>query len=105
MHTLRGNHPANYKGCIVYKELQNIKYPNTQPNKQKLKRTEKPEAIVNQTQTKAEFTGPKSHMQILWKATRQRIQPTLNNRWRYRSNPQYVNTSSYESNATNDPDA
>ncbi|GBP64658.1 Nucleic-acid-binding protein from transposon X-element [Eumeta japonica] len=75
-----GNHPANYKGCIVYKELQNIKYPNTQPNKQKLKRTEKPEAIVNQTQTKAEFTGPKSHMQILWKATRQRIQPTLNNR-------------------------
>lgn len=27
-----GNHPANYKGCAVYKELQKIKYP-TQPAK------------------------------------------------------------------------
>lgn len=26
-----GNHPANYKGCTVYKELQKIKYPSLRP--------------------------------------------------------------------------
>lgn len=29
-----GNHPANYKGCTVYKELQKIKFP-TQPAKRR----------------------------------------------------------------------
>lgn len=29
-----GNHPANYKGCIVYKELQKVKYPTPHLKKQ-----------------------------------------------------------------------
>ncbi|CAH2083988.1 unnamed protein product [Euphydryas editha] len=29
-----GNHPANYKGCIVYKELQKIKFPTPRPKGQ-----------------------------------------------------------------------
>lgn len=28
-----GNHPANYKGCTVYKELQKVKYPTSYPKK------------------------------------------------------------------------
>lgn len=31
-----GNHPANYKGCIVYKELQKIKFPAPYPKRKRI---------------------------------------------------------------------
>lgn len=51
-----GNHPANYKGCIVYKHLQKLKYPQLR-NKQSLKaQTENLEA---KTLTIYQTTRPK----------------------------------------------
>lgn len=35
-----GNHPANYKGCSVYKELQKVKYPPLRPKTQRIKDTQ-----------------------------------------------------------------
>lgn len=34
-----GNHPANYKGCSVYKELQKIKYPTQPPKRRQMTQT------------------------------------------------------------------
>lgn len=53
-----GNHPANYKGCIVYKELQKIKYPITQPNNRKPK---SPENVIKVSQRNVENNPGKSY--------------------------------------------
>lgn len=43
-----GNHPANYKGCIIYKELQKVKYPTPHSKKSQ---TFRPEVTFKQNHT------------------------------------------------------
>lgn len=50
-----GNHPANYKGCIVYKELQNVKFPSTYSKNQKSKRSD---YVIKNSQTDTESKIP-----------------------------------------------
>ncbi|CAH2095937.1 unnamed protein product [Euphydryas editha] len=57
-----GNHPANYKGCAVYKELQRIKYP-TQPGKHR--QTTRPVHRPNHAETTARQQDQPSYKQVL----------------------------------------
>ena len=43
-----GNHPANYKGCIVYKELQKIKFPTPRPKRQQSAKHDFPQRKTTQ---------------------------------------------------------
>ena len=53
-----GNHPANYKGCIVYKELQKIRYPRSTSNNRKPKNSEN---VTKVTQSNVENNSGKSY--------------------------------------------
>ncbi|CAH2086980.1 unnamed protein product [Euphydryas editha] len=57
-----GNHPANYKSCAVYKELQRIKYP-TQPGKHR--QTTRPVHRPNHAETTARQQDQPSYKQVL----------------------------------------
>lgn len=47
-----GNHPANYKGCSIYKELQKIKYPTQPPRPRQFTHTENQLNKTNYTRQK-----------------------------------------------------
>lgn len=55
----QGNHPANYKGCIVYKEIQKRKFPaireRYQPNRTYPTTQETPETLHNTPEVKVTY--------------------------------------------------
>lgn len=55
-----GNHPANYKGCAVYKELQKIKYP---PQLVKHRQTTRPVHQTGDKETTTEQKDQRSYKQ------------------------------------------
>lgn len=58
-----GNHPANYKGCSVYKELQKVKYPSLRPKPQLNKDTQGKNGITI-NQNRYETSGNKTYAEI-----------------------------------------
>lgn len=53
-----GNHPANYKGCSVYRELQKAKFPPLRP---RVTVTTNPTIAINPTTSYADITGRKNN--------------------------------------------
>lgn len=69
-----GNHPANYKGCSVYKELQQVKYPPLRPKTQNRNTQEKNDDTVKYS--RYESAGNKSYAKITSGTPTKETQPT-----------------------------
>lgn len=67
-----GNHPANYKGCTVYKELQKIKYPTPYPKSKRVI-----EYTRTRQETKHDTTNQEKSYSAATKGIDHRINPTL----------------------------
>ncbi|CAG4982065.1 unnamed protein product [Colias eurytheme] len=54
-----GNHPANYKGCIVYQELQKIKFPAPHPIRKRMMdiRTNQPDVKLHSSNSKRTYAS------------------------------------------------